>query len=253
MVPPVWVVLPASVVSPVPACTSEPVPDTTLLSVKASDRLIANDALFVTLPVPSEPVAPPSPICSVPALIVVPPMYVLLDPERICVPAPFFLNNNAPVVTCSESCPAKLAVEFEATLTIKVALVEKLMLCSRALVPPFNPPFTDATTPLRFSEGVLLLPKSTPAAFTIALALSSCKDPFWIVTKPVKELEPARVATTAPDFTNAPVPEILLETVRALEGFKDRVALLVTLPDPRGPLPLPPSSSVPALISVPPV
>jgi hypothetical protein len=43
-------------------------------TVIASLRLKVSVALFVTAPVPSVPVVPPLPICSVPALIVVVPL-----------------------------------------------------------------------------------------------------------------------------------------------------------------------------------
>jgi hypothetical protein len=62
-----------SVVVPVPSCVTAPVPLITPASVIASLRLIANVALFVTFPA-MLPVVPPAPTCSVPAVIVVPPV-----------------------------------------------------------------------------------------------------------------------------------------------------------------------------------
>ncbi len=61
---------------PEPAWFTAPVPEITFVTVIVSERLKASVALFVTLPAPSEPDVPPSPIRSVPALIVVVPAYV---------------------------------------------------------------------------------------------------------------------------------------------------------------------------------
>ena len=58
---------------PVPAWVSEPVPVMTPAKVMLSERLKASTPLSVTLPA-IEPVVPPLPTCSVPALIVVPPV-----------------------------------------------------------------------------------------------------------------------------------------------------------------------------------
>ena len=57
-------------------------------NVYVPERLNASVALSVTPAVPSiEPVMPPAPICSVPPLIVVAPVYAA-EPARINVPAP---------------------------------------------------------------------------------------------------------------------------------------------------------------------
>ena len=48
-------------------------PEMALETVIVSERLNTSAASFVTLPVPSVPVLPPSPTCSVPAEMFVPP------------------------------------------------------------------------------------------------------------------------------------------------------------------------------------
>ena len=60
-------------VVPVPTWVSAPVPEMTLATVTASERLKARVPLSVTAPVPSVPVVPPAPTCRVPAEIVVVP------------------------------------------------------------------------------------------------------------------------------------------------------------------------------------
>ncbi len=60
--------------------------------------------LFVMLRfVPKEPVVPLAPSCSVPALMVVWPSYVLV-PDNICVPEPCFVKLPVPEMTPEKSC-----------------------------------------------------------------------------------------------------------------------------------------------------
>jgi hypothetical protein len=73
VVGPVYVSMPPSVVTTVPVCVSAPVPEMTPLSASVPVRLIASVPLFTTSPT-IEPVAPPLPSCSVPPLMVVPPV-----------------------------------------------------------------------------------------------------------------------------------------------------------------------------------
>ena len=65
--------MPLSVVTPVPDWFSTPVPLMLFAKVMASLRLMVRMALFVTAPVPSWPIVPPLPTCSVPPLITVVP------------------------------------------------------------------------------------------------------------------------------------------------------------------------------------
>ena len=58
---------------------------------------MASAALLVMLPV-TEPATAPLPICSVPALMTVPPVWVLA-PVRICVPGPCLVNVPVPAKT----------------------------------------------------------------------------------------------------------------------------------------------------------
>jgi len=65
--------VPVSVVTPVPACVREPLPVIAPAKETTSLRLKTSPALLVMLPA-TLPAVPPSPICRVPALIVVPPV-----------------------------------------------------------------------------------------------------------------------------------------------------------------------------------
>ena len=67
----------------------------------------ANTALFMMLPVPSEPLAPPLPTCSVPLEIIVAPEYVF-RPARTCVPLPLITRETPPLPSPIE--PLKIAV-----------------------------------------------------------------------------------------------------------------------------------------------
>ena len=61
-------------VVPVPAWVRLPLPEMALPTVRVAELLKASALLLTTLPVPSEPVAPPLPTCSVPPEIVVEPL-----------------------------------------------------------------------------------------------------------------------------------------------------------------------------------
>ncbi len=91
---------------PAPACFRFPVPLIALLTVSALLRSNTSAALLVTAPVPSVPAVPPAPTCSVPALIVVVPLYVLLR-LSVCVPVPVFVSPPVPLIT-----PLKFIVEL---------------------------------------------------------------------------------------------------------------------------------------------
>ena len=71
--PPLNVLTPDRVVTPELLMLTAPAPEMALATVTSSERLMARVALFATAPVPSAPVVPPSPICKVPALMVVAP------------------------------------------------------------------------------------------------------------------------------------------------------------------------------------
>jgi len=89
---------PVSVVVPVPAWVSVPVPLIALATVRALLRLIVNAGVIDDAPAPSAPVVPPLPTCSVPALIVVTPVYVLA-PVKIVVPVPACVSVPVPLIT----------------------------------------------------------------------------------------------------------------------------------------------------------
>jgi hypothetical protein len=78
-----------NVVVPLPAWVTEPAPEIALPTVIASLRLNASAALSVTLPEPKEPLVPPLPICNVPAVMVVAPVYVFA-PVSVKVAAALF-------------------------------------------------------------------------------------------------------------------------------------------------------------------
>ena len=86
---------PEIVVVPVPACVTDPVPEIALLTVIASLRLKARAASSVTLPEPKEPLVPPLPIRSVPAVIVVAPVYVFV-PLNVSAKVPAFVSPTLP-------------------------------------------------------------------------------------------------------------------------------------------------------------
>ena len=117
---PIWVMLPLPPIGL----------DTLMVSVRSNTRL----ALSVTLPVLKVPEAPPLPIWSVPALIVVPPVYALVA-ASVKVPLPILVRPSAlelsiaparttvwplvssetlaallPVKRVAQSCPALTAV-----------------------------------------------------------------------------------------------------------------------------------------------
>lgn len=76
VVTPVYVLAPVKIDLPTPACVNVPVPEITPLTVRSleASRLRTSAALLVTAPEPSVPVAPPLPICKVPAVTVVVPL-----------------------------------------------------------------------------------------------------------------------------------------------------------------------------------
>ena len=60
-------------VAPVPFCSNAPMPEITPPKVKTSEQLMAKTLSLTTSPT-IDPLVPPSPICKVPAEIVVPPV-----------------------------------------------------------------------------------------------------------------------------------------------------------------------------------
>lgn len=104
VVVPLYVFVAVSTVVPVPFWFNVPVPLMALATVRELLRLNTNEALSVTAPEPKVPAVPPSPICKVPALMVVTPEYVLV-PVRICVPVPILFRGAGPL-----SAPENVAV-----------------------------------------------------------------------------------------------------------------------------------------------
>lgn len=75
-----------------------PVPDMFVFRTTASERLKASTPLLTMAPVPREPLVPPSPTVSLPAAIVVPPVY-LLFPVSTSSPPPCWIRRPAPEIT----------------------------------------------------------------------------------------------------------------------------------------------------------
>ncbi len=94
-------------------------------NVTASDRLNASVALLTTPPA-SDPVVPPDPICSVPAEIVVPPVWPTA-PVRVNVPVPTLVRLPVP-----EMGPANV-VDVLSDPTVRAA-------APRVTAPPVVPP-----------------------------------------------------------------------------------------------------------------
>ena len=74
VVAPVYVFAPVRVSVPGPSCVSVPLPLTTCASVTASLRFTIRAPVLLIGPLPTLPVVPPVPSCSVPAAIVVAPL-----------------------------------------------------------------------------------------------------------------------------------------------------------------------------------
>ena len=109
VVPPVWLLLPLRTMVPAPSCIMPPDPATVAAKsvpwVRVLERLNASVALLtMALLAESEPVAPPSPSCSVPALIDVAPVYQF-EPLRIVVPEPAWTTLPDPEIVAPKSLP----------------------------------------------------------------------------------------------------------------------------------------------------
>jgi len=78
-----------------PVCATVPLPEIALPIVAVPVRLNIRAALFTTPPEPSVPLLDHSPTCSVPTLIMVPPLYVLV-PLRTNVPVPILVKATVP-------------------------------------------------------------------------------------------------------------------------------------------------------------
>src|SRR3954465_11194727 len=86
-----------------PDLTREPVPESTLENFGSWEHLNASEPPFPRVMLPgTQPLVPPLPSCSVPVLIVVPPVCVLL-PVSVSVPAPTTPTEPPPLIT-----PAKV-------------------------------------------------------------------------------------------------------------------------------------------------
>jgi len=107
--------VPVRIVVPPPDCTTAPVPEIALLIVRLPVRLKANVELLVMLAVPSEPVEPPLPICSVPELIVASPANEELSAARASTLA-------APPCWTSVPCPETAFVSTRVSLRLKASV-----------------------------------------------------------------------------------------------------------------------------------
>ena len=114
---PVYVLAFVNVNVPAADFCNAPVPETTPAKVYASLRLKVRFALFVTLPL-IEPVVLPAPTESVPAVIVVPPEYVLVFVSSSA-PVPSFVS----IIEVPETIPLSRAVVDDATATVEFAAI----------------------------------------------------------------------------------------------------------------------------------
>ena len=102
-----------------PSLVSEPLPDIAFTKETSSLRLKVRFALFVTLPL-IEPVVLPAPTERVPAVIVVPPEYVLvLVFVSTRVPVPSFVS----IIEVPDTTPLSRAVVDDATETVELAAI----------------------------------------------------------------------------------------------------------------------------------
>ena len=100
-----------------PSLVSEPLPDIAFTNEMSSLRLKVRFALFVTLPL-IEPVVLPAPTERVPAVIVVPPEYVLVFVSSR-VPVPSFVS----IIEVPDTTPLSRAVVDDATETVELAAI----------------------------------------------------------------------------------------------------------------------------------
>ena len=100
-----------------PSLVSEPLPDIAFTNEMSSLRLKVRFALFVMLPL-IEPVVLPAPTERVPAVIVVPPEYVLVFVSSR-VPVPSFVS----IIEVPETIPLSRAVVDDATETVEFAAI----------------------------------------------------------------------------------------------------------------------------------
>ena len=114
--------MPASVSEPEPSFVTPPSPLMALASVIVPVRLTASraPAAIATPPLPRVPPAPPAPTLSVPAAIVVGPVWVLVAVSEV-VPLPAWRSVPAPEIAVATvraaSVRSKARVAPEATLT----------------------------------------------------------------------------------------------------------------------------------------
>ncbi len=156
VVVPLYVFVAVSTVVPVPFWFNVPVPLMALATVMELLRLNTNEALSVTAPVPKVPVVPPSPICKVPAVMVVTPEYVLA-PVRICVPVPILFRGAGPL-----SAPEKVAVPAVVLYAPAAVLLTPTVRLPKVLHPKETEPApVKASTRVSPSEPVKLAPEAT--------------------------------------------------------------------------------------------
>jgi hypothetical protein len=138
----------------------------TLLIEPFADKSNASVPLSVTPPVPKDPDAPPAPTCSVPALMVVVPEYVLA-PVRISVP----IKSVSPPVP--EAAPAK---------------VPEPLVRVRVFDPRVTPPAPDRVTidaPDVVPEMEKVPPSETPLELAIEPEPERARVPELMVVGPV--------------------------------------------------------------------
>src|SRR6266508_3618091 len=183
-------------VVPAPFCWNAPLPEVTPPNVNVSERLTAKVPLFVTLPT-IDPLAPPLPSCRLPAVIVVPPEYVLA-PESVSAPLPILVRPPLPEI-----------VPENVVLVLSVPVVS---VAEPSVTEPPGP-----TTPAPRSPGrspVVVLVLSVPV---VSVAEPSVTEPAP-ARDPIVWLKPLRLSM-APEAT-----------VNALPGAKAFAAPACSVP-----------------------
>ena len=185
--PPLMVVAPtvrvplASVRTPAPSFSREPVPERPAVKVELLERLKTRAALFVILPV-IEPVVPPLPMETVPLEITRPPAFVA-EPVRESVPVPALVRAALPVMVPEISSAVPRAPVVRAALRIVLPEPESEPMVSAALTVKL-PEFATAA----FAETPPLVLRPAPLAMEIAVLArvpSRPKVPVLMVVLPV--------------------------------------------------------------------
>src|SRR3990167_3607973 len=222
------VIAPLTLLAPEPAVTNAVVPFKVRLFAIAALFNVNCPALTVALPVPNPRLRA---TCNVPALIVVPPLYVFA-PDKVCVPLPAFTKLPVSLIT-----PEKVVELLSA--------------------PVVNVPEPNNTLPLPASEpmvSVISFKSNIPSAVTAVLSDNrpeplNCNVPALIVVVPLYVFAAANV--NMPVFCLIKLPDPLNTPLNVLSALLSIVKVAVPklmLPSPvKPPMVLlnPPKPNVP--------